>query len=184
MCPSRNRDTHGILRLSILKLWTSLSLDGRAPQSQTERLKRPKGWQLPHESLATALVEELASNVQEALTKYLSWWWFQIFFIFTPIWGRCPFWLIFFKRGWNHQLVVCSELLDASCKYLHYGSTVWSSVGKKTHAVQESFHPLVAALLGWHALSVVHLLPYQKHGTDCLESLQMCWLIKISLGSL
>ena len=24
-------------------------------------------------------------------------WWFQIFFIFTPIWGRFPFWLIFFK---------------------------------------------------------------------------------------
>ena len=24
-------------------------------------------------------------------------WWFQIFFIFTPIWGRFPIWLIFFK---------------------------------------------------------------------------------------
>ena len=24
-------------------------------------------------------------------------WWFQTFFIFTPIWGRFPFWLIFFK---------------------------------------------------------------------------------------
>ena len=24
-------------------------------------------------------------------------WWFQIFFIFNPIWGRFPFWLIFFK---------------------------------------------------------------------------------------
>ena len=24
-------------------------------------------------------------------------WWFQIFFIFTPIWGRFPVWLIFFK---------------------------------------------------------------------------------------
>ena len=24
-------------------------------------------------------------------------WWFQIFLIFTPIWGRFPFWLIFFK---------------------------------------------------------------------------------------
>ena len=24
-------------------------------------------------------------------------WWFQIFFIFTPIWGRFPFWLIFVK---------------------------------------------------------------------------------------
>ncbi len=29
--------------------------------------------------------------------KYTSGWWFQIFFIFTPIWGRFPFWLIFFK---------------------------------------------------------------------------------------
>ena len=24
-------------------------------------------------------------------------WWFQIFFIFNPIWRRFPFWLIFFK---------------------------------------------------------------------------------------
>ncbi len=24
-------------------------------------------------------------------------WWFQIFFIFTPIWGNDPIWLIFFK---------------------------------------------------------------------------------------
>ncbi len=24
-------------------------------------------------------------------------WWFQIFFMFIPTWGRFPFWLIFFK---------------------------------------------------------------------------------------
>ena len=30
-------------------------------------------------------------------TKAISGWWFQKFFIFTPIWGRFPFWLIFFK---------------------------------------------------------------------------------------
>ena len=30
-------------------------------------------------------------------------WWFQIFFSFTPIWGRFPFWLIFFK-GVENQL--------------------------------------------------------------------------------
>ena len=29
--------------------------------------------------------------------EYISRWWFQIFVIFTPIWGRFPFWLIFFK---------------------------------------------------------------------------------------
>ena len=28
---------------------------------------------------------------------FSSGWWFQIFFIFTPIWGRFPFWLIFFR---------------------------------------------------------------------------------------
>ena len=36
---------------------------------------------------------------------YFSRWWFQIFFIFTAIWGRFPFWLIF-QMGWNHQLVL------------------------------------------------------------------------------
>ena len=29
----------------------------------------------------------------------------QRFLMFTPIWGRCPIWLIhIFQRGWNHQL--------------------------------------------------------------------------------
>ena len=32
-------------------------------------------------------------TVHNCLTR----WWFQILFIFTPIWGRFPFWLIFFK---------------------------------------------------------------------------------------
>ena len=32
-------------------------------------------------------------------------WWFEIVFIFTPIWGRFSIWLIFFQMGWNHQLV-------------------------------------------------------------------------------
>ena len=30
---------------------------------------------------------------------------FQISFIFTPIWGRFPTWLIIFQMGGNHQLV-------------------------------------------------------------------------------
>ena len=35
----------------------------------------------------------------------ISRWWFQIFFIFTPTWGRFPFWLYnIFQMGWNHQL--------------------------------------------------------------------------------
>ena len=41
-------------------------------------------------------------------------WWFQMFFIFTPIWGRCPIWLIFFKgveTCWNHQPVILSVVM-------------------------------------------------------------------------
>ena len=35
--------------------------------------------------------------VSNFYTSNLSGWWFQIFFIFTPTWGRFPFWLIFFR---------------------------------------------------------------------------------------
>ena len=35
-------------------------------------------------------------NIQET-HMILSRWWFQIFFMFIPVWGRFPIWLIFFK---------------------------------------------------------------------------------------
>ena len=39
--------------------------------------------------------------------KVLSRWWFQIFFIFTPIWGMIQFDEHIFQMGWfNHQPVV------------------------------------------------------------------------------
>ena len=35
----------------------------------------------------------------------VSRWWFQILFIFTPIWARFPIWLYnIIRTGWNHQL--------------------------------------------------------------------------------
>ena len=38
------------------------------------------------------------------MKMYITGWWFQIyFFMFIPILGRFPFWLIFFQMGWNHQ---------------------------------------------------------------------------------
>ena len=36
-------------------------------------------------------------NITRRGTADITRWWFQIFFIFTPIWGRFPIWLIFFK---------------------------------------------------------------------------------------
>ena len=55
------------------------------------------------------------------LTMLLSKRWFQKLFIFTPIWGRFPFWLIFFQMGWNHQPVIvvvgfCWLLVVGCCK--------------------------------------------------------------------
>ena len=42
-------------------------------------------------------------------------WWFQIFFMFTPIWGNDPIWLVFFRwvgsTIWNHQLGYSLDLL-------------------------------------------------------------------------
>ena len=33
-------------------------------------------------------------------------WWFQIVFMFIPIWGRFPFWRAYFSIGWfNHHLL-------------------------------------------------------------------------------
>ncbi len=29
--------------------------------------------------------------------------WFQMLFIFTPIWGNDPIWRAYFQMGWNHQ---------------------------------------------------------------------------------
>ena len=34
---------------------------------------------------------------RDFLLKTTTSWWFRIFFVFIPIWGRFPIWLIFFK---------------------------------------------------------------------------------------
>ena len=44
----------------------------------------------------------LVNSINPSNEWLLTWhkfagWWFQIFFIFTPIWGRFLFWLIFFR---------------------------------------------------------------------------------------
>ena len=47
------------------------------------------------------------SSIHTLLLFEIYRWWFQRFFIFTPTWGRFPFWLLtnIFQMGWNHQLV-------------------------------------------------------------------------------
>ena len=54
-------------------------------------------------------VSRTPSVVQDPLSRC----WFQTFFIFTPIWGRFPFWLIFFKGVETaNQIIVLGEVLD------------------------------------------------------------------------
>ena len=42
--------------------------------------------------------------------------WFQILFIFITTWGRFPFWLIFFRWVWNHQLEKVREVFIRNMK--------------------------------------------------------------------
>ena len=48
---------------------------------------------------------------------WITRWWFQILFIFTPIWGRCPIWLIFFRwvETTNQISWRCFELWTIVC---------------------------------------------------------------------
>ena len=43
-------------------------------------------------------LQVLRNKQKRDFSHYLASWWFQPFFIFTPIWGNDPIWLIFFKR--------------------------------------------------------------------------------------
>ena len=59
--------------------------------------------ELPNDHQTLANLSDFTSSKGASLLKYFNLskgfarWWFQIFFLFTSIWGRFPFWLIFFK---------------------------------------------------------------------------------------
>ena len=98
MCPSRNRDTHGILRLSILKLWTSWSLDGRAPQSQTERrwTKRlaATSWKFSN-SLGGRASQQCAGGLDKIFVLVVV----SNIFYFHPYLGKIPILTNIFQKG-------------------------------------------------------------------------------------
>ena len=57
---------------------------------------------------------------------WISRWWFQMFFIFTPIWGRFPFWLIFFKGVETTTQIWLKKSL--SRRFIHW--SLWSGTLK------------------------------------------------------
>jgi len=46
-------------------------------------------------------------RIPEPIVQNITRWWFQIFFMFTPIWGRFPFWLIFFRWVETTNQIIC-----------------------------------------------------------------------------
>ena len=90
-------------------------------------------------------------------------WWFQIFFIFTPFWGRFPIWLIFFRWvettnqcfWWFEQQFFCWFFFDSlsrkcglakhcsnlrTCTYfLELGS--WKKDTRLVRELSSLFHP-------------------------------------------
>ncbi len=70
---------------------------------------------------------------------FITGWWFQVFFIFTPIWGNDPIWLIFFKwvettnqiRNYSICKTACNkhhDKLQEMLLALYSGTSNWSSV--------------------------------------------------------
>ena len=62
-----------------------------------------------------------------AIAHQVTRWWFPIFFIFTPIWGRFPFWLIFFR--W---VETTNQVNLLSANGMSGGSGIWPADYKKS----------------------------------------------------
>ena len=57
-------------------------------------------------------------HVSHGMNVWYTRWWFQIFFMFTPSWGRFLFWLIFFKWVETTNYYICPHFpLNKSTKY-------------------------------------------------------------------
>ena len=64
--------------------------------------------------------EILVKKSHQNLHHFISFsrWWFQISFIFTPIWGNDPIWRSYFSDGWfNHQPANLRRLEDDRLSY-------------------------------------------------------------------
>ena len=108
-------------------------------------------------------------------------WWFQRFFIFTPIWGRFPFWLIFFKgvettnqsSSWNipYWCWFCC-LVDILRIPLHQGLPFHpgSHVGKSLN---------VTILVGGHLVTfMIHCEPVFWQDPFQIQSFQVSRMLK------
>ena len=68
--------------------------------SISQKFKKQITWEIKHLMLKYMVnfKDFPCLLVHEVWVGNITGWWFQICFIFTPIWGRFPFWLIFFNQ--------------------------------------------------------------------------------------
>ena len=61
-------------------------------------------------------------------------WWFQIIFMFIPIWGNDPVWRAYFSDGWfNHQLAgICWNFLRGHLSTAKKSSTHLTSIWQRS----------------------------------------------------
>ena len=105
------------------------------------------GWWARFDNILWLEVMEKIDTLEHELKppKNITGWWFQTFFIFTPIWGKYPYWTNIFQMGWNHQkhkicwdtkvdpvgeanvTCICSEWASSQCEDLLVYSMFWTN---------------------------------------------------------
>ena len=102
----------------------------------------------------------LVGEAMGSIGKCMSGWWFQNFFMFTPIWGRSPVWLIFFRWG---------ETTNYRCLWFFFWllTVQWSvPTGPKRFQAAEKWPESSLSFLQPASLSSsVHQLPHRTKTT-------------------
>ena len=124
------------------------------------------------------------------LGRNQSVWWFQIFFIFNPIWGKWSDLTNIFQMGWNHHLAVCflflSPFLQANPCEIHLAVAAAQCQGSLTRG--KNCHPLSMELPKWTlgiSLDKCHQMPkslwFFAISTPKIQNLSMSpWFVSLS----
>ena len=81
------------------------------------------------------------------LSMAITGWWFQILFMFTPIWRRFPFWLFFSKGLKPPTIRRIDDIINIICQYVSF-IPPWTTYTRgflkpPTHAVLFRLHDYV-----------------------------------------
>jgi len=86
-------------------------------------------------------------------------WWFQIFFIFTPSWGRLPFCLIFFRWVETTNQSICASYYTPTKTCLFFEAPLGEDLDGRLFEIKNhtpsSFQKGFNHLGGWWSISLV-----------------------------